>query len=112
LTLVSAVGFTKQVSAALKALKAFNLQHIYLNQKLKPNFNKIESIFNLLFDRYLTDMERAREDSIIFTEFLLGMSEQYKQSKPAEIVRDFISGMTDQYFLRQCPESLRPKKLK
>jgi len=25
-----------------------------------------------------------------------------------EIVRDFIAGMTDQYFLRQCPESLRP----
>jgi dGTP triphosphohydrolase len=23
-------------------------------------------------------------------------------------VRDFISGMTDQYFLNQCPEHLRP----
>ena len=26
----------------------------------------------------------------------------------AEIVRDFISGMTDEYFLSQCPESMRP----
>jgi dGTPase len=28
--------------------------------------------------------------------------------QPAEIVRDFISGMTDQYFLGLCPESMRP----
>ena len=25
-----------------------------------------------------------------------------------EIVRDFIAGMTDQYFLRQCPQDMRP----
>jgi dGTPase len=29
--------------------------------------------------------------------------------RSAEIVRDFISGMTDHYFLDQCPESMRPK---
>jgi dGTPase len=32
-----------------------------------------------------------------------------QQHQPAEIVRDFISGMTDQYFLDQCPEAMRPK---
>jgi dGTPase len=26
----------------------------------------------------------------------------------AEIVRDFIAGMTDEYFLSQCPDSMRP----
>jgi dGTPase len=25
-----------------------------------------------------------------------------------EIVRDFISGMTDQYFIQQSPEEMRP----
>ena len=28
-----------------------------------------------------------------------------------EIVRDFIAGMTDQYFLRQCPEDMIPETL-
>ena len=26
----------------------------------------------------------------------------------AEIVRDFIAGMTNRFFLRQCPPRLRP----
>jgi dGTP triphosphohydrolase len=25
------------------------------------------------------------------------------------VVRDFIAGMTDKYFLQQCPAELRPK---
>jgi dGTPase len=29
--------------------------------------------------------------------------------RPAEIVRDFIAGMTDRYFLAQCPPELRPE---
>jgi dGTPase len=38
------------------------------------------------------------------------MSEHYVQGhREEEIVRDFIAGMTDQYFLRQCPEHLRPQ---
>jgi dGTPase len=27
---------------------------------------------------------------------------------PPEVVRDFISGMTDNYFLRQCPPDMQP----
>jgi dGTPase len=38
------------------------------------------------------------------------MSSDYiEQHQPAEIVRDFISGMTDQYFLNQCPHEMRPR---
>ncbi|MFO7972378.1 MAG: hypothetical protein R6U40_11585 [Desulfobacterales bacterium] len=37
------------------------------------------------------------------------MSEDYiKNHCKEEIVRDFIAGMTDHYFLRQCPENMRP----
>jgi dGTPase len=37
------------------------------------------------------------------------MAPAYIQThRNAEIVRDFISGMTDEYFLSQCPESMRP----
>jgi len=46
---------------------------------------------------------------VIFSQFLKDMKQTYIQChQSAEIVRDFISGMTDQYFLAQCPESMRP----
>ncbi|MFP4037862.1 MAG: hypothetical protein ACLFUE_10090 [Desulfobacteraceae bacterium] len=37
------------------------------------------------------------------------MSPQYQEETlDAEIVRDFIAGMTDEYFLRQCHTHLIP----
>ena len=46
---------------------------------------------------------------MIFKRFLNGMSDDYfARHQPAEVVRDFVAGMTDQYFLSLCPENLRP----
>jgi dGTPase len=40
------------------------------------------------------------------------MSSQYRvNNPPAMIVRDFIAGMTDDYFLRHCQENLIPRIL-
>jgi dGTPase len=37
------------------------------------------------------------------------MSGDYlERHRPAEVVRDFIAGMTDRYFLDLCPEEMRP----
>jgi dGTPase len=105
----SAVGFSPEISEALKALRDFNLKNIYLNQKIKQEISRIQAMFKLLFERYVRDMEEENLESIIFRDYLRGMSEEYrKKTHPAEIVRDFIAGMTDQYFLRQCPEEMHP----
>lgn len=103
------IGFSEKVSAALKKLKAFNYQHIYKNPAIKRHLSSIEDIFKFLFADYLTALEKGDEDSIIFTDFLNGMSPLYRKnhSNP-EIVRDYISGMTDSYFIRQAPRHLRP----
>jgi dGTPase len=46
---------------------------------------------------------------VIFEQYLKDMKPNYIDChQPAEIVRDFISGMTDQYFLDQFPKSVRP----
>ena len=64
----------------------------------------------MLFEKYLDDIETENRTSVIFTGFLEDMSEDYiKNHCKEEIVMDFIAGMTDQYFLRQCPEDMRPK---
>ena len=104
------VAFSPEVSAALKRLKAFNLERIYMNPKIKSQTGLITALFEKLFDTYLGDIHHQRSQSVIFRQFLRDMSSDYiEQHQPAEIVRDFISGMTDQYFLNQCPEKMRPQ---
>ncbi len=103
------IGFSEQVSSALKKLKTFNYKYIYKNPVIKKHLSSIEDIFTFLFEKYLTALEKGDEQSIIFTDFLNGMSDEYRnnQSNP-EIVRDYISGMTDSYFIRQAPDHLKP----
>ena len=106
------IGFSEPVSAALKQLKAFNYRHIYKNPAIKRHLSSIEDIFSFLFETYLTDLEKGNEHSVIFTNFLHGMSSRYQKThSPAEIVRDHISGMTDSYFIRQAPDHLKPDSI-
>ncbi len=108
----SYIAFSKEVSEALKRLKDFNLEHIYMNPKIKRHTDTIETLFELLFEAYVSDIKTDNRSSVIFRGFLEDMSEDYvgNHSKE-EIVRDFIAGMTDQYFLKQCPEDMRPQPL-
>jgi len=104
------LAFSPEVSEALQRLKMFNLEHIYLNSRIKRHTRRIERLFEMLFETYIEDIRRHRTSSVIFSQFMKGMTDEYVQGhRPAEIVRDFISGMTDQYFLDQCPEQLRPQ---
>jgi len=100
------IAFSGEMSGALKRLKNFNLEHIYFNPKIKKHSHVIKRLFEILFERYLKDIEKENRSSVIFTRFLKDMSEEYINNHcKEEIARDFIAGMTDQYFLRQSPES-------
>jgi dGTPase len=104
------IGFSAPISEALKRLKHFNLERIYLNPRIKKHSETIRTLFEILFEKYLDDLEQKKKESKIFSGFLADMSENYLGShKPAEIVRDFIAGMTDRYFLLQCPPKIRPQ---
>jgi dGTPase len=64
----------------------------------------------MLFERYLKDIESENRSSVIYDSFLKDMSNEYMENHgPGEIARDFIAGMTDQYFLRQCPDNMLPE---
>ena len=104
------IAFSQKISEALKRLKDFNLERIYMNPKIKKKTDIIKTLFGILFEKYLDDIENENRSSMIFKGFLEDMSEDYIQHhRNEEIVRDFIAGMTDQYFLRQCPEDMRPE---
>lgn len=108
----STIAFSPEVSDALKYLKQFNLENIYQNPKIKKHSQQIKDLFAILFDRYLNDIEKQNHQSVIFTNFLENMAPEYISiHTSAEIVRDFIAGMTDQYFLNQFPANRRLKKI-
>jgi len=106
----SHVSFSPEVAGALKRLKDFNQEFVYTNPKVKNQTNRLKLMFELLFEKYYEDLKAGNDSSVIFREFLDGMSSEYRENNPpAMIVRDFIAGMTDDYFLRQCQENLMPK---
>lgn len=104
----NSIAFSSEVSDALRHLKQFNLERIYQNPKIKKHSQKIKELFAVLFERYLNDIKKENHSSVIFTNFRENMAPEYIAHKPAEIVRDFIAGMTDHYFLSQFPSEMRP----
>lgn len=104
------IAFSPEVSEALRSLKKFNYERIYLNPAIKTHLQGVRDLFHTLFDGCMDDLARKNEQSPIFSHFLLDMEEAYpKRHRDAEIVRDFIAGMTDNYFLEQFPRQKRPK---
>lgn len=104
------ISFSEEVSEALRGLKNFNLDRIYLNPRTKWFSDAIRVCFEHLFEKYLNDIHAKNSASLIFQGLLENMSADYVANhEPAEIVRDFISGMTDNFFLEQCPPELCPK---
>ncbi len=97
------IGFSPQVSDSLKELKEFNYQNIYMNPEIKKDFPKIQNCYRVLFETYADDVKKQKRDSAIFREKLNTMASGYLESQPPAVkVRDFIAGMTDDYFLKEA----------
>jgi len=104
------LSFSTRVGEALQRLKKFNQEHIYKNVRVKKQTYKVKLMFSLLFERLYEDLDKNGEASVIYEEFLKGMSESYRSKTPAAgMVRDFIAGMTDEFFMDQCHKHLIPK---
>ena len=96
------LGFGEEVGEALHRMKVFNYQRIYTNPAFKPDFAKIHLCYERLFDHYL-DLAHRAERGEHDRSFLRSMSPAYLAAHgPAAMVRDYLAGMTDAYFLRQA----------
>lgn len=97
------VGFSEDVSCALHELKAFNYQKIYLNKAIKPDEKKVEGCFSALFDKYVDEIRREDQDSVVYTRLMKFMNKGYMLDTPVPAIAvDFIAGMTDDYFLHEA----------
>ncbi len=95
------IKLSNDVYQALKELVKFNYEHIYNKANSKEDINYYEEIFNTLYYKYLDDLEKENKSSSIYTNFLNDMTDEYKMTNKKRIVIDYISLMTDSYFINE-----------
>jgi dGTPase len=108
------ISYSPAVEKALIALRAFSRTHIYDNPILTTERGKIRTMFATLFSTYLEDLEREKRTANIFTDYIDSgyVSKTYLgTATQAELVRDFIAGMTDRYFAKRYEECVMPRRI-
>jgi dGTPase len=108
------ISYSRDVEKALIALRTFSRIHIYENEKLTSEREKVRQMYTTLFVKYLEDLEKNTRMASIFTDFIdTGwINRNYLRSATyPELVRDFIAGMTDRYFAKRYEECVIPRKV-
>jgi dGTPase len=108
------ISYSPDVERALVRLREFSRRYIYDNPKLTSERPKIEIMYGSLFETYLADLAAHRISSRIYTDFIDTdwISERYRSTAiGAELVRDFIAGMTDRYFAKRFEEIMIPERV-
>jgi dGTPase len=100
---ISQIGFSQEISEALLEQKNFNYQRIYLSPETRKQSPLIMNCYRCLFTHYLEQLQNGPDklaaDADLMTDIAPLSLDSYSN---AERVRDFIAGMTDNYFLRQA----------
>ena len=90
------------VYKALLELKEFNTNNIYYKVNSAEDIKRYTLMFETLFNYYLKALENRDLSSSIYEIFLKDMSDIYINSTTnCRKVIDYISGMTDEYFINE-----------
>lgn len=101
--------FSSDILVALKSLRTFNYETIYLSPKKQHQDKKIERMFRLMFETFLDHLIKENIESPIFRDCPNLVDEHYRANNPvARIVIDYIAGMTDDYFLNVFKDIFLP----
>ncbi len=107
------IGYSDEIFHALKELKAFNYENIYIRRDLEEISTEetfldiLKEKFILIFEKSLVDLKQENYDAPIFKDHIEyiddpNYSTYYKPMKEKNqltfIVRDYIAGMSDKYF--------------
>lgn len=100
---ISTIGFSEQVAAALQQLKTFNYEKIYLAPRTKRQNPLIRDCLRKLFEYYLVCLNNSPDHMAGDVDLMTDISPNYLHKYSSEEkVRDFIAGMTDDFFLKQA----------
>lgn len=94
---------------AINEFYEFSKKAIYQNPLKSTQDNKIKNMFDVLFEIYLNDLEKDKNESSITNFYIKTMDQDYldKTSKP-KIVCDYIAGMTDDFFNKEFKDAMIP----
>ena len=99
------IALSNDVYQALFALKKFNGDNIYSKSMTKEDVEYYRDGMNKLYCKYLDDIQNNNAGSIIYSIFLNYQSPRYLEStNDKRKVIDFISGMTDDMFVREIKQ--------
>ncbi len=99
------IKYSQYIAERVFQLKNFNLYHIYENQILKREREKIRKAFFYLFDHFIGEIKEGKTESIVFREWIFNRgndqgSKYLHDYSPEEVVVDYLASMTDRYFLK------------
>lgn len=111
------IGYSEDIFEALKELKVFNYDNIYIRRDLRikknesnlPYFDKIRDKFKLIFEKSLSDLHEENYDAPVFKDHVEYIDDPdynhyfnplKKENKLTLIARDYIAGMSDKYFAK------------
>lgn len=106
------IAISEQVFESLLEIRRFNFQHIYIHPRLKVESKKIQRSYRYLFTGLLDDYEKHRETSYLAQHYLKNKSEKYiAETSPVQKLIDYISGMTDSFFVRTLERFVVPSRI-
>lgn len=101
------IKLSKKIHDAIKELYDFSINKIYTDSRITVQDDKIDYMFDYLFNKYLVDLDKEVGNTSISTDFLKNMSKEYRtKNENYKIVVDYISGMTDKFFNKQFKDSV------
>ena len=104
--------FSPEVFEAYRELKAFNGARIYGCNLLAEQRGKFTRMMAMLFEVYLEAVERDDLESGVCKDYLRHFPHSYRdETPPARIVADYLSLMTDQYFLKQFEREFMTREI-
>lgn len=107
------IALSEKAYDALKTLRRFNFEHIYMHPLLKVESQKVRKSYRLLLEHLLEDYQRNDQKSHLWKHFLHNKPVAYTENSTAiQKVVDYIAGMTDSYFIRTFQRLLVPEQIK
>ena len=104
--------FSPEVFEAYRELKAFNGARIYGCNLLAEQRGKFTRMMAMLFEVYLEAVELDDLESGVCKDHLRHFPHSYRdETPPARIVADYLSLMTDQYFLKQFEREFMTREI-
>ncbi len=105
------IKMSDEVFKAMFKLKEFNYQNIYNKAYDEEKITYYRDGFNMLYKKYLNDLETDNEESSIIKIYTSTMDQKYLNSNNYKrIVIDYLAGMTDDYFLMEYKKLLEEVK--